>query len=238
MVDRRQKLTERQREVLDFIRNFIRQHGYAPSLREIGNQFNIRSTNGVNDHLTALERKGHLRRTSNKSRTLQPTEGLDDDGTSVDDASFVADEPARARAANDDGTVRVEVKGTVAASGLFEIFDHSRGSFTLDRALLGVSARAEIFALEVRGPSMIDAGILEGDTVFVRRTSSPSRGDIVVARVNGTATIKRFFPEKDHILLQPENKDFAPIKVLHAQLEQGTFEVIGVVTGLFRSKLG
>jgi repressor LexA len=239
MIERRQKLTARQREVLDFIRSFIRRQGYAPSLREIGDQFNIRSTNGVNDHLTALERKGFLRRTSNKSRTLQPTEGLEDDSPSLDEGAMgSADESSRPRAANEDGTVRVEVKGTVAATDLLEIFDGSRGSFVLDRALLGVNAQAEVFALEVRGASMIDAGILEGDTVFVRRTSSPARGDIVVARVNGTATIKRYFPEKDHVRLQPENKAFAPIIVRHAQLEQSAFEVVGVVTGLFRRNLG
>jgi repressor LexA len=130
------------------------------------------------------------------------------------------------------------VKGTVAAGTMHELYESNRGSFVLDRAMLGTNATADVFALEVQGDSMIDAGIMDGDTVFIRRTHDARKGDIVVARVNGTGTLKRYFPEKDQIRLQPENKNYSPIIVPKARLEQSEFEIIGVVTGLYRRQVG
>ncbi|MFO0561027.1 MAG: transcriptional repressor LexA [Polyangiales bacterium] len=231
-MDTLQPLTERQRMILDFIKQSIRERGYPPSLREIGSHMGIKSTNGVNDHLTALERKGYLRRDSMKSRALQPTEMIDRPASAKPEAAMALD--GESAPANEDGTVRVEVKGTVAAGGLNELYESSRGSITVDRAMLGTPASAEVFALEVQGDSMIDAGIHEGDTVFVRRASDARKGDIVVARVNGTGTLKRYFPEKDQVRLQPENKKYSPIIVPRARLEHSEFAILGVVTGLFR----
>lgn len=232
MMDTRPPLTERQKLVLELIKQSIRERGYPPSLRELGTQLGISSTNGVNDHLTALERKGYLRRDSKRSRALQPTDMIEPH-RSATPATTAAIGPKDA-AANDDGMVRVEVLGTIAAGGLNELFESSRGSITVDRAMLGTAANAEIFALEVQGDSMIDAGIYEGDTVFVRRTNEARKGDIVIARVNGTGTMKRYFPEKDQVRLQPENKKYSPIIVPRARLEQSEFAILGVVTGLFR----
>lgn len=232
-MDTLQPLTERQRMILDFIKQSIRERGYPPSLREIGSHMGIKSTNGVNDHLTALERKGYLRRDSMKSRALQPTEMIDRPSASAKPEPAVSLD-SESTPANEDGTVRVEVKGTVAAGGLNELYESSRGAFTMDRAMLGTPASAEVFALEVQGDSMIDAGIHEGDTVFVRRTTDARKGDIVVARVNGTGTLKRFYPEKDQVRLQPENKKYSPIIVPKARMEQSEFAIVGVVTGLFR----
>lgn len=229
-MDTLQPLTERQKMILDFIKQSIRERGYPPSLREIGSHMGIKSTNGVNDHLTALERKGYLRRDSMKSRALQPTEMIER-GSSAGDSITVDRER---EPANEDATVRVEVKGTVAAGGLNELYEGNRGSYEIDRAMLGTPPSAEVFALEVQGDSMIEAGIHEGDTVFVRRTSDARKGDIVVARVNGTGTLKRFFPEKDQVRLQPENKKYSPIIVPKARMEQSEFAIVGVVTGLFR----
>ena len=229
-MDTLQPLTERQKMILDFIKQSIRERGYPPSLREIGTHMNIKSTNGVNDHLTALERKGYLRRDSMKSRALQPTEMIER-GSAAGDSIAVDRER---EPANENATVRVEVKGTVAAGGLNELFEGNHGSYAIDRAMLGTPASAEVFALEVQGDSMIEAGIHEGDTVFVRRTSDARKGDIVVARVNGTGTLKRFFPEKDQVRLQPENKKYSPIIVPKARMEQSEFAIVGVVTGLFR----
>jgi repressor LexA len=231
-MDTLQPLTERQKIVLDFIKQSIRERGYPPSLREIGAHMGIKSTNGVNDHLTALERKGYLRRDANRSRALQPTEPVERGaplGHGRHEHAVEADAPA-----NENGTIRVARKGVVAAGGLNELFDADRGGYTIDRAMLGTPASAEVFALEVQGDSMIDAGIHEGDTVFVRRTSDAKKGDIVVARVNGTGTLKRYFPEKDQVRLQPENKKYSPIIVPRSRLEQSEFAIVGVVTGLFR----
>jgi|LNFM01.1.fsa_nt_gb repressor LexA len=229
-MDTLQPLTERQKIVLDFIKQSIRERGYPPSLREIGAHMGIKSTNGVNDHLTALERKGYLRRDSMKSRALQPTEPHDRVAAHSEPVAVESD----SKPANEDGTLRVEVKGTVAAGGLNDLYESSRGSFAIDRALLGTPTAAEVFALEVQGDSMIDAGIHEGDTVFVRRASDAKKGDIVVARVNGTGTLKRYFPEKDQVRLQPENKKYSPIIVPRARMEHSEFAIVGVVTGLFR----
>ena len=231
-MDTLQPLTERQRMILDFIKQSIRERGYPPSLREIGSHMGIKSTNGVNDHLTALERKGYLRRDSMKSRALQPTEMIDRPASARSEPAVALD--SESAPANEDGTVRIEVKGTVAAGGLNELYESSRGSITVDRAMLGTPPSAEFFALEVQGDSMIDAGIHEGDTVFVRRASDARKGDIVVARVNGTGTLKRYFPEKDQVRLQPENKKYSPIIVPKARMEQSEFAILGVVTGLFR----
>ncbi|MBL8677676.1 MAG: transcriptional repressor LexA [Myxococcales bacterium] len=225
-----QPLTERQKMILDFIKQSIRERGYPPSLREIGAHMGIKSTNGVNDHLTALERKGYLRRDSMKSRALQPTEPMERSAARAEPVSVESD----SKPANEDGTLRVEVKGTVAAGGLNDLYESSRGSFAIDRALLGTPSSAEVFALEVQGDSMVDAGIHEGDTVFVRRATDAKKGDIVVARVNGTGTLKRYFPEKDQVRLQPENKKYSPIIVPRARLDQSEFAIVGVVTGLFR----
>lgn len=229
-MDTLQPLTERQKMILDFIKQSIRERGYPPSLREIGAHMGIKSTNGVNDHLTALERKGYLRRDSMKSRALQPTEPMERSAARAEPVAVESD----SKPANEDGTLRVEVKGTVAAGGLNDLYESSRGSFAIDRALLGTPSSAEVFALEVQGDSMVDAGIHEGDTVFVRRATDAKKGDIVVARVNGTGTLKRYFPEKDQVRLQPENKKYSPIIVPRARLDQSEFAIVGVVTGLFR----
>lgn len=235
-MDAKAPLTERQKMILDFINQTIMDHGYPPSLREIGAFMGIKSTNGVNDHLTALERKGYLRRDSMKSRALQPTD-LGDRRAAVKGTTNGAVNgtgPSTPAPANEDGTITVKVKGTVAAGSMHELYEGDKGSFTVDRAMLGTSASAEVFALEVQGDSMIDAGIFDGDTVFVKRTPDAKRGDIVVARVNGTGTLKRYFPEKDAVRLQPENKKYSPIVVMRSQLEHSEFAIVGVVTGLFR----
>ncbi len=217
--------------ILDFINASIQERGYPPSLREIGAHMGIKSTNGVNDHLSALERKGYLRRDSMKSRALQPTD-LGDRRVGVKPS---APGPSlHSPAANEDATITVKVKGVVAAGSLHELYEGDKGSFTVDRAMLGTSATSDVFALEVQGDSMIDAGIFDGDTVFIKRTPEARRGDIVVARVNGTGTLKRYYPEKDAVRLQPENKKYSPIVILRSQLEHSEFEIIGVVTGLFR----
>ncbi len=232
-----QQLTERQRKVLDYILSAIDENGYPPTLREIGNFMGIRSTNGVNDHLRALERKGFLTREDMKSRTLRPTAlaqaalaGLRDGG-------------ANGQAANDTGghddsnedTVDVPILGRVAAGALSEAVDLSHTDaedrVRIDRMLLGGSGR-DVFGLRISGESMIEAGIHHGDYVFVRKQLEAKRGDIVVALVGDEATCKRYFPEKDHIRLQPENSTMAPILVPRNDW-RGT-QVLGVVVGVYR----
>jgi repressor LexA len=208
-----QGLTSRQEQVLRFIRQSIHDRGYPPTLREIGAHMGIRSTNGVNDHLRALERKGYLTREDMKSRTLRPREmGLE-----------------QALPANDDDLVDVRILGRVAAGMPLYAEEHLIDTVRIDQSLL---RSGEIFGLKVTGDSMIEAGIHNGDYVFVRKQSTAERGDIVVALIGDEATCKRYYPEKDYVRFQPENSGMAPILVRASDFRPTM--LLGVVIGLYR----
>ena len=216
-------LTERQEMILQFIRTSIRERGYPPTLREIGAKMGIKSTNGVSDHLRALERKGYLRREDMKSRALRP----------VDDESETTYSRGDDDEAPSQDTVTVPLLGRVAAGPMSLTSDRMESSVTIDKTLL--NARGEVFALRVKGDSMIDAGINEGDTLFVKRAQTAEKGDIVVARLGEEATVKRYYPERDHIRLQPENKRLSPILVRKTDAAASGFEILGTVVGLYRN---
>lgn len=211
-----QKLTERQRAVLDFIVESIHDRGYPPTLREIGNHLGIRSTNGVNDHLRALERKGYLTREDMKSRTLRPTPELL--------RAVVDDEP------EDVDTVDVPILGRVAAGLPLEAIQEPVDRVRIDRMLIGT--RAEVFGLRVAGDSMIEAGIHDGDYVFVKKQLEAPRGAIVVCLVGDEATCKYYFPEKHHIRLEPANSQMAPILI--PKTDWRDTQILGVVVGVYR----
>src|SRR5450432_3861272 len=169
--DSRSVLTDRQREILDFITQSIRERGYPPTLREIGLHFGIRSTNGVNDHLRALEKKGYLQREDLKSRALRPV-GVGG--------------PVRA-SGQDDDFVEVPLVGRVAAGVPLLAVENVEDTVRVDRFFIGQTR--EVFALRVKGESMIEDGIFDGDYIFVRKQLQASRGDIVVAMINDEATV-------------------------------------------------
>lgn len=232
------QLTERQTKILDFIRHSIRMRGYPPTLREIGAEMGIRSTNGVSDHLRALEKKGYLKREDMKSRALVPVDvGMSSLRVVSDEWSD--DRPEREIQLDgdggDDGMVRLDLIGRIAAGPLLQAIEHRERTIHFDRSLLPAKP-SESFALRVKGDSMIEAGIHDGDIVFVRRTSEAQRGDIVVALVGDEATLKRYYPEKDHVRLQPENRALSPIFVRRG--EYASFRILGVMTGLFRPNSG
>jgi repressor LexA len=204
-----QGLTQRQQMVLDFIRQSISDRGYPPTLREIGARMGIRSTNGVNDHLRALERKGYLTREDMKSRALRPT-GLGNTPP-ANGTNGVGGEVAHLPIPNDDDLVEIQVLGRVAAGLPLFAEEHVIDTVRIDRGLL--KGGREVFGLRVQGDSMIDAGILSGDYIFVRKQLTASRGDIVVALIGDEATVKYFYPEKDYVRFQPANKTMAPILV-------------------------
>ncbi|MBM4374619.1 MAG: transcriptional repressor LexA [Deltaproteobacteria bacterium] len=208
-----QGLTSRQEQVLRFIRQSIVDRGYPPTLREIGAHMGIRSTNGVNDHLRALERKGYLTREDMKSRALRPKE------LHLDTVS----------PANDDDLVEIAILGRVAAGMPLYAQEHLIDTVRIDQSLL---RSGEIFGLKVTGDSMIEAGIHNGDYVFVRKQSTAERGDIVVALIGDEATVKRYFPEKDYVRFQPENSGMAPILVRATDFRPTM--LLGVVVGLYR----
>ena len=240
-----QKLTDRQRAVLEYISTSISDRGYPPTLREIGNHLGIRSTNGVNDHLRALERKGYLTREDMKSRTLRLVRSVDGeacepvslDTMAMGAVALGATSPA-ARAptpANDlfdeYDIVEIPIVGSVAAGALSEAIENAEDSVRVDRMLLGRGGR-DVFGLRIRGESMIDAGIHNGDFVFVRKQLEARRGDIVVALVGDEATCKYFFPERDHIRLEPANQTMTAIRIPHSDWRNT--QILGVVVGVYR----
>src|SRR5579883_2172083 len=219
-----QGLTARQQMVLDFIRQSITDRGYPPTLREIGARMGIRSTNGVNDHLRALERKGYLTREDMKSSALRPTSL----GSSPPPSN--GDGEAQQSLALDDDLIEVAVVGRVAAGLPLLAEEHVIDTVRIDRGLL--KGGREVFGLKVHGDSMIEAGILNGDYIFVKKQLTANRGDIVVALIGDEATVKYYFPEKDHVRFQPANKNMAPIYVRAADFKPTM--LLGVVVGVFR----
>lgn len=207
-----QGLTKRQAQTLDFIRQSIEQRGYPPTLREIGESMGIRSTNGVNDHLRALERKGYLRREDMKSRALR----------------LVGKDPEAAT--HDDNLLDVQILGRVAAGLPLLAEENVIDTVRIDRML--VRGGRDVFGLRVQGDSMIEAGILNGDYIFVRKQSSADRGDIVVALIGDDATVKYYFPEKDYVRFQPANAQMAPILVRASDFRPTM--LLGVVVGVYR----
>jgi repressor LexA len=212
-----EELTERQKEILQFIVRESEERGFPPTIREIGEQMDIASTNGVNDHLKALERKGYLTRGEQQSRSLVPTK--------------------RARMVlgignkRDPTMIEVPVLGKVAAGAPLLATEHVEDSVRIDSFLLGGNGK-EIFALRVKGQSMIEDGIHDGDYLFVRKAPSAHPGEIVVALIEDEATVKRYFPEGDRIRFQPANKDMQPIYVSKSQFKQTM--ILGSVVGVFR----
>jgi repressor LexA len=218
------QLTQRQRDILDFISTSIDRRGYPPTLREIGEHFGIRSTNGVSDHLKALEKKGFLAREDLKSRAMRPVSFGRGDG--VTDVGPIAIGAARMG----QELCEVQVLGRVAAGQPLLAVENVEDTVVVDRFFIGSSR--EVFALRVVGESMIEDGILDGDYVFVRKTPSASRGEIVVAMIEGEATVKRYFPEGEVIRFQPANATMQPILV--RQSEFRSVDILGVVVGVYR----
>jgi repressor LexA len=211
-----QGLTARQEQTLDFIRRSIEERGYPPTLREIGEYMGIRSTNGVNDHLRALERKGYLRREDMKSRALKLVSGMG--GSS---------EPVKVP---DDDLIEVQILGRVAAGLPLLAEENVIDTVRVDRML--VRGGREVFGLRVTGDSMIEAGIMSGDYIFVKKQSTAERGDIVVALIGDEATVKHFFPERDYVRFQPANSQMAPILVRASDFKSTM--LLGKVVGVYR----
>lgn len=226
-------LTDRQRLVLEFICSSIGDRGYPPTLREIGNKLGIRSTNGVNDHLRALERKGYLTREDMKSRTLRPTAAtlneLGIERTPTSSGQVLA--PKFASAANDD-FIEIPILGRVAAGLPALALEHAEDTVRIDRMLIGNARGAQVFGLRIRGESMIEAGIFDGDYVFVKKQLEAPRGAVVIAMVGDEATCKYYYPEATHIRLQPANASMAPILVPKNDWRET--QILGVVVGIYR----
>ena len=212
----RPALTQRQEQALRYISHCLVERGYPPTLREIGEHMGIKSTNGVNDHLKALERKGYLVREELKSRALRPVDYHDQSQ----------------KAANDVDFIEVSIVGRVAAGAPILAEENVIDRVTVDRYFLGAVKGKEVFGLVVRGQSMIDDGIHDGDYIFVRKQSTANNGEIVVAMIDGEATCKRYYHEGDRIRLQPANAAMEPIYI--ARDDFRSVGILGKVVGVYR----
>jgi repressor LexA len=222
-------LTQRQKEILDFISASIMERGFPPTLREIGEHFQIRSTNGVNDHLKALEKKGHLRREDLKSRAMRPVLP-DGTGEIVPMRRLAHGTGGVEVVSNNDDMAEIPILGRVAAGQPILAVEQATDTVKVDRVLLG--GHREVFGLRIVGESMIEDGIFDGDYVFVKKTPAAKTGEIVVAMIEGEATVKRYYPEGDRIRFQPANQNMQPIIVRRADFK--SVDIIGVVVGVYR----
>ena len=205
----KRELTARQREILDFIRADIHRRGFPPSVREIGEAVGLSSSSTVHSHLAALEAKGLLRRDPSKPRALEVLDYRDTE-----------------RGIDYENVQAVPLVGQVAAGAPILAAENIEATLPLPASFAG----EDTFILRVKGESMVDAGILDGDYVVIRQQRDASNGEIVVAMINEEATVKRFFREGDRIRLQPENATMEPI---YAD-EHVDFAVLGKVVALFR----
>jgi len=200
------ELTARQQQVLHFIQNFTDENVFPPSVREIAEHFSI-SIKAVQDHIAALRKKGYLSQSAKRSRSLKV---LKETRPEVQKTTFV----------------EIPLLGTIAAGK--PLFCDENYENTLHISQEFVKDGQKYFALHVRGTSMKDAGILDGDVAIVRQCNSASDGEIVVALIDDSVTLKRFFKESSRIRLQPENPDFKPIYSQDVQ-------VLGVLSNILRT---
>lgn len=201
------KLSKRQQQILDFIKQEVRTKGYPPSVREIGEAVGLASSSTVHGHLARLESKGFIRRDPTKPRAIE-----------------ILDEYESIPKTN---VVNVPIVGKVTAGQPITAIENIEEYFPLPERF--VSPDDQVFMLQIVGESMIEAGILDGDYVIVRQQQTANNGDIVVAMTEDhEATVKRFFKEKDHIRLQPENSSMEPIIVQNAT-------ILGKVIGVYRA---
>ena len=195
-------LNQRAREIHSFIQRYRREKGSAPTIREIGRQFEISSTNGVRYYLNLLEKAGYIRRTGGISRGIGPS--------------------------GESGGHGIPVLGRVAAGQPILAEENWSGSLELG-GMFGETER--LFALQVRGDSMIDAGILAGDYVIVQKQDTARAGEIIVASLGDEATVKYYQPKKGHVELVAANEKYAPI-VVDGERE---FRILGTVRGVVRT---
>lgn len=207
-----QKLSPRQRAILEYIQRAVEEKGYPPSVREIGEAVGLASSSTVHGHLARLEKKGYIRRDPTKPRAIE---------------LLVKPEDANFRNRSNEDVVLVPLVGKVTAGEPITAVQNIEDYYPLPRRLAGGNEN-NLFLLSVQGDSMINAGIMDGDYVVVKRQPTAENGDIVVAMTpDGEATVKRFYKESDHIRLQPENDQYEPIRLTNVT-------ILGKVISLIR----
>ena len=198
------RITDKQKEILEFIKACILKKGYPPAVREICEAVHLKSTSSVHAHLETLEKNGYIRRDPTKPRAIEICD---------DSFQLVRNE-----------MTSIPIIGTVAAGQPILAAENIEGYFPVP---VDMVPNAETFILKVKGDSMINAGIFSGDQIFVERTNVARNGDMVVALVDDSATVKTFYKEQGHVRLQPENDTMDPIIV-------DDCDILGKVFGVFR----
>lgn len=204
-------LTERQGEILKFIILNKEKFGYPPSIPEIQRKFSFKSPNAVQDHLEALKRKGYISRHAHKARGIEIL---------VHTAS---------NENNRNNALQIPIVGEISAGRPILAQENIEGTIVIDKSIIKNSNGN--FALRVKGDSMINAGILDGDYVIVSQQPDAEQGDIIVALIEDEATIKRFYKEKNRIRLQPENDTMEPIII---KTDENNVRIIGKIKGVIR----
>ena len=214
MPRKRVELNKREKAILKFIEKQIITNGYPPSVREIGQAVGLRSTATVHGYLMRLDEKGYIKKENKKGRTLKLLKGGSGENKEMSTKNFYTQKEL----------VDVPVIGKITAGSPILAVENVTDSFPIPVDFVGNS---DSFMLTVRGESMIEAGILDGDYILVKRQNTANNGEIVVALIGDEATVKTFYKEKDHIRLQPENSSMDPIIVSDC-------EILGKVSGVFR----
>lgn len=208
----RKELTKRQEEILDYIKKYSKENRMPPTVREIGNHFEISSTNGVRSILAALIKKGYINRSPRLSRGIE----------------IVSNGNEEVKDIAPSNSIEIPIVGRVAAGTPILAVQNLEGTVTIDRDFL--ACRTDVFALRVKGDSMINAGIFDGDLVFARQQKTADRGEIIVAQVDNEATVKYYHPAPTHVELRPANPTYSPIIVK----KDKDFSIAGRVIGVMR----
>ena len=208
------ELNKREKAILKFIQKQVENNGYPPSVREIGKAVGLSSTATVHSYLAKLTEKGYIKKETQKGRTLKLLKGTDNKEIVKENKNYYTGKEM----------VEVPVIGKITAGEPILAVENVTDTFPIPIDFVGNS---ESFMLTVRGESMIEAGILNGDYILVKRQNTAHNGEIVVALIGDEATVKTFYKEKDHIRLQPENSTMDPIIVPNC-------EILGKVAGVFR----
>ena len=209
-------LNSREKAILKYIEKQVKVNGYPPSVREIGKAVGLRSTATVHGYLASLEKKGYIKKESQKGRTLKLLKGGLEDNPNQE---VIGKEVYTSKE-----MVDIPVIGKITAGEPILAVENITDTFPIPIDFVGNS---DSFMLTVRGESMIEAGILDGDYILVKKQNTANNGEIVVALIEDEATVKTFYKETDHIRLQPENSTMDPIIVPNC-------EILGKVSGVFR----
>ncbi len=239
-------VTDIQRDIWEYIRRNVEEKGFPPTLRELGDAFGIASTNGIRYHLRVLTQHGYIEHQKGSRRGLRL---LNPDGSSPFQRPRPVEVSRPKREELPDNVVpfperrlpeglshwwkSLPIIGRVAAGSPILAEENKEDEIGVDQALFGGGPNVDLFGLRVNGDSMTDVGIYDGDLAVVRKQRTAHPNDIVVATVNDEATVKRYLPGEDRIILKAENKDYDPIIVT----PEDRFRIVGVVVGLIRRKI-